>query len=205
MSDRRLIAFSLWLVAVLYCWCGAFFKFSFLHAGDDSTLSFWIRAGAVLYCILLRSDYGYSARTGGLSRRFSYCGSCNLSPPSSSCWRGCCPRTLSQRSCTRFSCSPCPTPRCRCPSPCGSPGASAYTPRCSCSRAGCSCGRIKAEDAVHTATFALTAVSAWILSAISVSIMACPAGLGWIPSAHSSCGYRWEERNAERTSIIGHP
>lgn len=53
MSDRRLIAFSLWLVAVLYCWCGAFYKFSFLRAEDDSTLSFWIRAGAVLYCILL--------------------------------------------------------------------------------------------------------------------------------------------------------
>ena len=53
MSDRRLLAFSLWLVAVLYCWCGAFYKFSFLRAGDDSPLSFWIRAGAVLYCILL--------------------------------------------------------------------------------------------------------------------------------------------------------
>ena len=53
MSDRRLIAFSLWLVAVLYCWCGAFYKFSFLRAEDDSTLSFWIRAGAVLYCLLL--------------------------------------------------------------------------------------------------------------------------------------------------------
>ncbi len=53
MSDRRLIAFALWLVAVLYCWCGAFYKFSFLRAGDDSPLSFWIRAGAVLYCLLL--------------------------------------------------------------------------------------------------------------------------------------------------------
>ena len=53
MSDRRLIAFSLWLVAVLYCWCGAFYKFSFLRAEDDSPLSFWIRVGAVLYCILL--------------------------------------------------------------------------------------------------------------------------------------------------------
>ena len=53
MSGRRLLALALWLTAVLYCWCGAFFKFSFLHAGDDSTLSFWIRAGAVLYCILL--------------------------------------------------------------------------------------------------------------------------------------------------------
>ena len=53
MSDRRLLAFGLWLVAVLYCWCGAFYKFSFLRAGDDSPLSFWIRAGAVLYCILL--------------------------------------------------------------------------------------------------------------------------------------------------------
>ena len=53
MSNRRLLALALWLTAVLYCWCGAFFKFSFLHAGDDSSLSFWIRAGAVLYCILL--------------------------------------------------------------------------------------------------------------------------------------------------------
>ena len=53
MSNRRLLALALWLTAVLYCWCGAFFKFSFLHAGDDSTLSFWIRAGAVLYCLLL--------------------------------------------------------------------------------------------------------------------------------------------------------
>lgn len=53
MSDRRLIAFFLWLVAVLYCWCGAFYKFSFLRAEDDSPLSFWIRVGAVLYCILL--------------------------------------------------------------------------------------------------------------------------------------------------------
>ena len=53
MSDRRLIAFALWLVAVLYCWCGAFYRFSFLRAGDDSPLSFWIRAGAVLYCLLL--------------------------------------------------------------------------------------------------------------------------------------------------------
>lgn len=53
MSNRRLLALALWLTAVLYCWCSAFFKFSFLHAGDDSTLSFWIRAGAVLYCILL--------------------------------------------------------------------------------------------------------------------------------------------------------
>lgn len=53
MSDRRLIAFALWLVAVLYCWCGAFYKFSFLRAGDDSPLSFWIRVGAVLYCLLL--------------------------------------------------------------------------------------------------------------------------------------------------------
>lgn len=53
MSGRRLLALALWLTAVLYCWCGAFFKFSFLHAGDDSTLSFWIRAGAVLYCLLL--------------------------------------------------------------------------------------------------------------------------------------------------------
>ena len=31
----------------------AFYKFSFLHAGDDAMLSFWIRAGAVLYCLLL--------------------------------------------------------------------------------------------------------------------------------------------------------
>ena len=53
MSNRRLLALALWLTAVLYCWCGAFFKFSFLHAGDDSPLSLWIRAGAVLYCILL--------------------------------------------------------------------------------------------------------------------------------------------------------
>ena len=53
MSHRRLLAFSLWLVAVLYCWCGAFYKFSFLRAEDDSPLSFWIRVGAVLYCILL--------------------------------------------------------------------------------------------------------------------------------------------------------
>lgn len=53
MSDRRLIAFALWLVAVLYCWCGAFYRFSFLRAGDDSPLSFWIRTGAVLYCLLL--------------------------------------------------------------------------------------------------------------------------------------------------------
>ena len=53
MSNRRLIAFALWLVAVRYCWCGAFHRFSFLRAGDDSPLSFWIRAGAVLYCLLL--------------------------------------------------------------------------------------------------------------------------------------------------------
>ena len=53
MSDRRFLAFALWLVAVLYCWCGAFYKFSFLRAGDESPLSFWIHAGAVLYCLLL--------------------------------------------------------------------------------------------------------------------------------------------------------
>ena len=58
MSDRRLIAFSLWLVAVLYCWCGAFYKFSFLRAEDDSTLSFWIRVGAVLDCIRLPLGLG---------------------------------------------------------------------------------------------------------------------------------------------------
>ena len=58
MSHRRLIAFSLWLVAVLYCWCGAFYKFSFLRAEDDSPLSLWIRAGAVLYCLLLPLGLG---------------------------------------------------------------------------------------------------------------------------------------------------
>lgn len=146
MSHRRLLAFSLWLVAVLYCWCGAFYKFSFLRAEDDSPLSFWIRVGAVLYCILLLLGLWLFRADRRVHLRILRAAHAPV-------------RSF--------------------PAP--------------------------VEKLTHTATFALTAVSAWILSAISVSIMACPAGLGWIPSAHSSSGYRWEERNAERTSIIGHP
>ena len=203
MSHRRLLAFSLWLVAVLYCWCGAFYKFSFLRAEDDSPLSFWIRVGAVLYCIL------FTARIMVIPCGQAVCRGVSRIADPAICRR---PRRRAGR-CAVHGLYHSDPVRVSCILPALRHNAAVrsrvdrrvHLRILRAAHAPVRSPPAPAEKLTHTATFAATAVSAWILSAIRVSIMACPAGLGWMPSAQSSCGYRWDERNAERTSIIGHP